>query len=174
MHFLLITLTQVGANIATEHKKLGLLENRKKRKNHRSVAALLDVPRYSDLLEDLNDEDDTERGRGLVTTEAGWRTEMAKWIGGERDTDILSDADSEPDDDIPAAPTLRIPAPRVTKWAPCTLRTLFEGKTVVPKLREVLDTEFAIEAAYMEALADQEEDEYPDDGALEGSGDDYE
>jgi len=29
------------------------------------------------------------------------------------------------------------------------------------------------EAALMEALADQEEDEYPDDGAMEGSGDDY-
>ena len=34
--------------------------------------------------------------------------------------------------------------------------------------------EFDEEAALMEALADQEEDEYPDDGAMEGSGDDFE
>ncbi|KAF9466987.1 ribonuclease H-like domain-containing protein [Collybia nuda] len=167
-------MTMVSANIAAEHKKLGLLEKRSKRKNHRSVKALLDIPRYSDLLEDLNNEDDTERGRGLVTTEAGWRTEMARWVGGQRDTDDRPDADSEPDNNVPIVQTPRIPPPCVTKWAPCTLRTLFEGKIIAPKLKEVLETEFAIEAAYMEALADQEEDEYPDDGALEGSGDDYE
>jgi hypothetical protein len=34
--------------------------------------------------------------------------------------------------------------------------------------------EFDEEAALMEALADQEEDEYPDDGEMEGSGDDFE
>ena len=71
---------QVRADIAADHQWLGLVEKRGNRKNHRSTAALLAVPRYSDLLEDIDEEDETERGRALVTSEAGWRTEMAKWI----------------------------------------------------------------------------------------------
>jgi len=41
---------------------------------------LLAVPQYSDLLEDMDAEDESDHGRALVTTEASWRTEMAKWI----------------------------------------------------------------------------------------------
>jgi hypothetical protein len=53
---------QVGADIAADHQRLGLVEKRGNRKNHRSTAALLAVPRYSDLLGDIDDEDETERG----------------------------------------------------------------------------------------------------------------
>ncbi|KAF8239903.1 hypothetical protein L208DRAFT_1385529 [Tricholoma matsutake] len=56
----------------------GLVNKRGKRKNHSSAAALLDVPRYSDLLEDMEDEDEAEHGRALVTSAASWRTKMAK------------------------------------------------------------------------------------------------
>lgn len=133
----------------------------------------MDVPRYSDLLGDLDDEDDTERGRALVTTDAGWRTEMAKWVGDQRVADNLLDSDLESDSDTPPVEPGRIPTARATKWVACTLRTLFNG-VVIHRSRDTLETEFEVEAALMEALADQEEDEYPDDGAMEGSGDDYE
>jgi len=36
---------------------------------------LLAVPQYSDLLEDMDAEDESDHGRALVTTEASWRTE---------------------------------------------------------------------------------------------------
>jgi hypothetical protein len=157
--------SQVGANIAADHQRLGLVEKRVKRKNHRSTAALLAVPRYSDLLEDIDDEDETERGRALVNSEAGWRTEMAKWIGDARAADE-SDSDSDSDDEVVA------PAVRITKWSPCKLSVLFGGE--VKRSERAGQMEFDEEAALMEAFANQEEDEYPDDGAMEGSGDDFE
>jgi hypothetical protein len=54
---------------------------------------------------------------------------------------------------------------------PCKLSVLFGGEVAPPLRWELVLDE---EAALMEALADQEEDEYPDDSAMEGSGDDYE
>lgn len=131
------------------------------------------MPRYGDLLEDMDDEDESEHGRALVTTAAGWRTEMAKWIGEQRLEDA-NDSDSD-DEDPPAAVPNRIPtAERSATWKNCTLRTLFDGAAPMPKPpREARETAFEAEAALMEALADHEEDEYPDDGAMEGSGDDY-
>jgi hypothetical protein len=41
---------------------------------------LLAVPQYSDLLDDQDHEDESERGRLLVSSRQGWRMEMAKWI----------------------------------------------------------------------------------------------
>jgi hypothetical protein len=119
------------------------------------------------LLEDLEDEDETERGRALVTSAAGWRTEMAKWIGEEREAN-----NSDSDDDLPSAPTPRISGAHATAWSPCKLSVLFRGEVTQLPRRELLV--FDKEAALMEELADQQEDEYPDDGAMEGSGDDYE
>jgi hypothetical protein len=158
---------QVGADIAADHQRLGLVEKRGNRKNHRSTAALLAVPRYSDLLKDIDDEDETERGRALVTSEAGWRTEMAKWIGDARlRAENESDAEPESDDEDLITPA------RSRKWSPCKLSVLFGGEVARPDRHAQM--EFDEEAALMEALADQEEDEYPDDGAMEGSGDDFE
>lgn len=100
---------------------------------------------------------------------------MAKWIGDQRLEDT-ADSDSD-EEDLPAPELLqaRIPAARAKEWKKCTLRTLFIGAAVVPRpSREARETAFEAEAALMEALADHEEDEYPDDGAMEGSGDDYE
>jgi hypothetical protein len=54
---------------------------------------------------------------------------------------------------------------------PCKLSVLFEGEATPPLRQELVLDE---EAALMEALADQDEDEYPDNGAMGGSGDDYE
>jgi len=71
---------QIGSSILSEHKLASLVPSRSKRKNHNSTGInLLAVPRYSDLLEDM-DAEESDRGRALVTMEASWRTEMAKWI----------------------------------------------------------------------------------------------
>lgn len=87
----------------------GLVPSRTKRKNHKSTGInLLAVPRYSDLLEDMDAEDESERGRALVTSEASWRTEMAKWIGEARAAEEAEDDGSPADSDNENLATLRI------------------------------------------------------------------
>jgi hypothetical protein len=144
---------------------VGLVEKCGKHKNHQSTAALLAVLWYSDLLGDMDDEDECECGWELVTRVAGWQTEMAKWIGEQQEVDDL-DEDLENAGSGFGEPTA-MPSGEIM---PCKLSVLFGGE-VAPPLRQelVLDEE----AALMEALADQEEDEYPDDSEMEGSGDDY-
>jgi hypothetical protein len=47
------------------------------------------------ILDDHNDEDGNERGRALVMSRAGWRTEMAKWISSEaRAAELAEDSDT--------------------------------------------------------------------------------
>ncbi|KAL0566614.1 hypothetical protein V5O48_015390, partial [Marasmius crinis-equi] len=70
-----------------------------------------------------------------------------------------------------------------SKWLPCSLGLLFGGK---PAGEEELTLDglmshrwtyragWSEEALRMELLAQEEEDEIPDDGELEGSGDEYE
>jgi uncharacterized protein YpiB (UPF0302 family) len=157
---------EIGSSILTEHKQAGLVRSRTKRKNHKSTGIdLLAVPRYSDLLEDMEAEDESERGRALVTSEAGWRTEMAKWIGDARAAEDAEDGDSE--NETPAAAMPRI---RVSQQKPMTLATLFGGKVRRTERLTVISEEEML----MEALAEQMEDERLDDGAIEQEGDDYE
>ncbi|THU80901.1 hypothetical protein K435DRAFT_809510 [Dendrothele bispora CBS 962.96] len=68
----------------------GLVRICGKRSVHKpqDVGDLLNVPRYSDLLDDIDHEDESERGRLLVTNPEGWRTEMARWIGEARQAEI--------------------------------------------------------------------------------------
>ncbi|KAJ6570699.1 ribonuclease H-like domain-containing protein [Mycena sp. CBHHK59/15] len=84
-------------------------KERKGRKNHKSIAGLLSVPRYRDLLEDQDDEDSSERGRALVSSSAGWRTDMAKWIAATRaaEREELPDSESEAAAEGAAPPRLR-------------------------------------------------------------------
>jgi hypothetical protein len=111
---------RIGSSIIAEHKQAGLVPSRTKRKNHKSTGInLLAVPRYSDLLDDMDAEDESERGRALVTSEAGWRTEMAKWIGDAREAEDESDSDNE----NLVTPRIRVPQPKSM-----TLTTLFGGK----------------------------------------------
>jgi len=50
-------------------------------KNHKLTGInLLAVPQYSDLLEDMDAEDESDHGQALVTTEASWRTEIVKGL----------------------------------------------------------------------------------------------
>jgi hypothetical protein len=155
---------EIGSSIVTEHKEAGLVKQRTKRKNHLSTSVdLLNVPRYSDLLEDMDAEEESDRGRALVTTEAGWRTEMAKWIGDTRAE--AEDTSSDSDNDSPAAVPTRIQAPKRM-----TLSTLFGGQVRrPPRLAQINEEE-----VLMEALAEQLEDDRLDDGAIEVDGDEYE
>jgi hypothetical protein len=63
-------------------------------------------------------------------------------------------------------------APKVKRWTETTLVVLFSNvvKKLVVKLAKA---DLAREAALMEALAEVEEDAQLDDGAMEGSGDEY-
>jgi hypothetical protein len=79
---------------------------------------------------------------------------MAKWITEARAAEL--DEESDDDDVIPCRPT---------KWKPVTLANLFGGQELL--LSRPASTEIDAEAALMEALADANEDERLDDGAVE-------
>ncbi|KIM71269.1 hypothetical protein PILCRDRAFT_93951, partial [Piloderma croceum F 1598] len=75
-----IVVNQISSNIKLEHQTLRLTKMQGKRQVHKSTDTLLAVPRYSDLLDDQDHENESERGQLLVSSRQGWRTEMAKWI----------------------------------------------------------------------------------------------
>ena len=71
-------------DIKQDHYDEGLAKNHGKHANHKSTHTLLEVPQYSDLLDDQDNEDETERGRLLVNSAKGFQTKMAKWITASR------------------------------------------------------------------------------------------
>jgi len=131
---------------------------------HKSTETLLAVPRYSDLLEDQYHEDESERGRALVSSAGGWRAEMAKWISEAREAEL-----EESDDDTERADVVANDRQRrnttAWKWKPLTLALLFGGEK--PPRSRLPPEEVDAESQLMEALAELEEDERPDDGELE-------
>ncbi|KAJ7154126.1 ribonuclease H-like domain-containing protein [Mycena filopes] len=160
--------TKIRANIRAGHEQQGLVKLRQ-RKNHKSTAELLAVPRYRDLLEDGENEEPSERGRLLVSGVSGWQTQMAKWTLGESNSDAESDKDDEDAPRLPKKPT----------WTPITLALLF-GEAEKPRKRKPSARVLAQEARLMETLAEMEaradaaEDAVPDDGAIEiDSGEEY-
>ena len=86
-------------------------------------------------------------------------TDAQLWAKNESDDEPESD-----DEDL-------ITPAHFRKWSPCKLSVLFGGEVVQPDRHAQM--EFDEEATLMVALADQEEDGYPYDGAIEGSGDDF-
>ncbi|KAJ6538637.1 hypothetical protein DFH09DRAFT_1090341 [Mycena vulgaris] len=72
--------SEINGGINEYHLREGPGPTRGQRKNHDSVETLLAVPRYRDLLEDQGAEDESDRGRALVSSSAKWRSEMATWI----------------------------------------------------------------------------------------------
>ncbi len=67
------------------------------------------------------------------------------------------------------------PQQRARAWLPLSLAVLFDGDTVArPIQRPQRGKRFDREVLMMELLAAEYSGEEPDDGALEGSGDDYE
>ena len=101
----------------------------------------------------------------LVSSGKSWRRVMQKWIEEERDMS----SDDESDQEQPASTSAR----RSKPWLPRSLALLFGGKTAQP-FRRRKPQAFDEEAWRMELLVAEYDDEPPDDGALAGSGDDYE
>jgi hypothetical protein len=150
-----------------------------KRENHKAnkVAELLKVPRYADVLEgDVGmgeDSEETSRPQSaLVNSREGWRKEMARWVQKEQDSRSEDDND---DEELLSAAYGR----QRSKWLPRSLELLFAGRKesdVDEQLRRTRRRQaYTEEARLMELLADEEADEarIPDDGELEGSGDDF-
>jgi hypothetical protein len=169
---------QVGADIRESQKQAGFIEERAKRKNHdpTGVSQLLAVPCYADLLEDDADASgdevelpSTKSQSGLVKSRAGWRKEMTKWVQEEQ-----ARSDDSDDNDLG-----EITHRRRSKWLPRSLELLFGGRkeTNVDEQRRRANRRqvYTEEARLMELLVDEEQDEerIPDDGELEGSGDDF-
>ncbi|KZP22974.1 hypothetical protein FIBSPDRAFT_737980 [Athelia psychrophila] len=162
-------MTKVGADIKAEHQALSLAKTRGKRNNHDLTATLLAVPRYRDLLADQDNEDETEHRHLLVNSAAGWRMEMAKWVGEARDAEAADDSDDDADD---TGVNAAFPA-TAAAWKPTTLAALFGGIAALQRRPMCLSAaEVTVEAALMEALADIEEDERLDEGAIEINSDD--
>ncbi|KAJ7104747.1 ribonuclease H-like domain-containing protein, partial [Mycena epipterygia] len=152
---------RLGLGKLEKRTKVRLYKPRKARKNHKSTANLLSVPRYRDLLDDQDDEDPSERGRALISSPEGWRTEMAKGIGDAR---AAQRADEEVDAEDNTNET-SAPPPQKSAWKSLTLQKLFGGaekpRTRKPSARAME------EEILMEALAEAAEDENLDDGAIE-------
>ena len=128
---------------------------------------LLAVPCYSDLLGDQDNEDKTERSQSLIMSRPGWRTEMAKWISEAQAAKLDDDTDNE-DGTVSA----EVSNTQITKWKPVPLANLFSSCESILSRPPI--TKIDSEAMLMEALAEVEEDERPDDGAVEvGSDEEY-
>ncbi|KAF9021291.1 hypothetical protein BDZ89DRAFT_957628 [Hymenopellis radicata] len=179
-------LSKVGAGIRDEHVRTGLVAARQKRKNHNSerVASLLEVPQYADLLDDSNgsdtDGDNPQPRRVLIKSKKDWRKEMKKWVEEEQaasDEDVNMSSDEE---GVPGTSAAASRGPsKSRKFLPATLRKLFGGDGAArpvdttgtrTRQRAALDEESRL----MELLQAEYAEEAPDDGALEGSGDDFE
>ncbi|KAJ7118411.1 hypothetical protein C8R43DRAFT_960377 [Mycena crocata] len=148
--------------------------SRTKRTVHKSTETLLTVPRYRDLIQDQDDDDTTERTPAVISTAAGWRTVMGKWIADSRaaEAEAAENSTDSDEEEVPTPPVRTGRAPAAYKWKKQTLATLFGGSTKKPAER-LTQLEIDAEAALMvalaeaEATAEAEEDDRLDDGAVE-------
>ncbi|KAK7451264.1 hypothetical protein VKT23_012604 [Stygiomarasmius scandens] len=169
---------KIGAQIRFHHYASGLREVRKARNNHSDerVSQLLAVPRYAALLQEEGDSEDVnlQRSRGsfLINNRKKWRAQHDKWIKEARHFDELSGNDTDPPP-LPEEPT--------HAWLPRSLELLFGGKTTMGSELDMSDNQSrqtrrkvpSEEQLLMELLAQEEEERIPDEGELEGSGDEY-
>ena len=88
---------------------------------------------------------------------------MAKWIGEARDAELEEESDDDTEADVVVNNRQRGNA--VWKWKPLTLALLFGGEK--PPRSRLPPEEIDAESQLMEALAELEEDERPDDGEVE-------
>ncbi|KDR79064.1 hypothetical protein GALMADRAFT_138021 [Galerina marginata CBS 339.88] len=167
-------MAKVGADICASDKEAGFIEDRAKRQNHdkAKVGKLLMVPHYANLLdqeaETSDDEDALSRPKSLLAkSREGWRKEMAKWVQEEQEKG--NDANNEELADVTYDR-------QCSKWLPHSLDLLFSGRKEIDidqQMRQICRQQaHTEEALLMELLADEEADEerIPDDGELEGSG----
>ena len=109
------------------------------------------------MLEDQDEKDETEQGHLLVQTSVEWHIQMVKCIADAKEAELDEDEDSEEQDEAPAI------THGIWFWKKRSLKDLFGGQSKCPIDHAVFDAE----AALMEATANMEEDERPDDGVLE-------
>ncbi len=174
-------MAKVRADIRALQKEAGFIEDHLKRQNHdkAKVSELLVVPRYADLLVEDTASDMSESEEALskprsvlVKSREGWRKEMSKWIREEQEKSDGSDDDNEELANVTYGR-------QRSKWLPHSLDLLFAGRKEIDideqMRRNRRKQAYTEEARLMELLADEEADEerVPDDGELEGSGDDF-
>ncbi|KAJ7793623.1 hypothetical protein B0H14DRAFT_2622664 [Mycena olivaceomarginata] len=124
---------------------------------------------YTVHFTDQADEDQSERGRALVSSPEGWRLEMACWISAAREAAAEEEeAPAVVPDDVleDTIPLGRLRRPR--KWQPMTLERLF-GTGVKPSLRTRISRRMQEEEeTYMLVMAELDaDDDDPDAGAIE-------
>src|SRR5882724_191602 len=107
-------------------------------------------------------EDESDHGWALVTTEASWRTEMAKRIREAHAEESEDEAtmNETNDENLTAVTTSHIQASRLK---PIPLSMLFGDKVSCPEIFMQIDEE----AVLMETLASQIADGWLDDSAIE-------
>jgi hypothetical protein len=88
---------------------------------------------------------------------------MAKWISEAREAELEESDGSEEREDVVAND--RQCGNTTWKWKPLTLALLFGGEK--PPRSRLSPAEVDAESGLMEALAELEEDERPDDGEVE-------
>ncbi|KAK6981688.1 hypothetical protein R3P38DRAFT_3233777 [Favolaschia claudopus] len=168
-------MSKVGASIRAEHLADGLRKQREPRKNHdvKRVAELIAVPKYADLLEQTEDVDADSDGAEavkvssrLVDSQAAWRKVYTHWLVSARQEEMAAEDSGEAYE-----PSVPAPEGRRKTWLPCPLSKLFGGTVQKPPSRR--RQAFTQEERLMELLAADHSDEEPDDGELEGSGDEY-
>ncbi|KAK7021681.1 hypothetical protein R3P38DRAFT_3196501 [Favolaschia claudopus] len=168
-------MSKVGASIRAGHLAEGLRKQREPRKNHdvKRVAELIAVPKYADLLEQNEDVDADSDGAEavkvssrLVDSQAAWRKVYTHWVVSAREEEMAAEESGEAYE-----PSVPAPEGRRKTWLPCPLSKLFAGTVKKPPSRR--RQAFTQEERLMELLAADHSDEEPDDGELEGSGDEY-
>ncbi|KAF5366461.1 hypothetical protein D9758_009743 [Tetrapyrgos nigripes] len=162
--------------------KTGLKIPRKPRKNHKEerLSKLLEVPQYAKALDSPGGEtEDNSRGHhsALVRSRKDWRREFVKW-GEQAWTEGLQVETT--DDDVVMDSNFLDPVPQLPAGRSLAL---FFGGCLEQSANLTLDgyiecrrtqrQGWSEEALHMELLAQEEEDQIPDDGELEGSGDEY-
>ncbi|KAJ3989984.1 ribonuclease H-like domain-containing protein, partial [Lentinula detonsa] len=164
---------KIAENLRNHQKSDGLRDERQARRNHsdEQVSQLLQVPRYGQLVQ----EDGINCVQpALVTNRRRWRAELEQWTKeAERYDELFRD-------DAPPLPETH---GTLCKWLPRSLALLFGGNSVSEIMSEgtgvggrpqrARRSAFSREQLLMELLAQEREDGMLDDGALEGSGDDY-
>ncbi|KAJ6591339.1 hypothetical protein B0H10DRAFT_2197531 [Mycena sp. CBHHK59/15] len=159
-----------------------ILQPREGRKNHDEsrVAGLIAVPQYADILENDSDSDEEPAERvslWLVNSGAAWRKVYTSWAVAARLVEMETDElERNSDDESDTGPSQSVPEPpaptRAGRWLPCPFSRLFGSVIPQPPARAPRKA-FTRQQLLMELLAAEHSDEEPDDGELEGSGDDY-
>jgi hypothetical protein len=166
---LILYCLKVTRRIREDQYADGLRQKREGRKNHSEVqiTKLLAVPRYADAnVSDTDGEAGEKSGESvLVSSPAAWRKQVAKWQSEMQEVESDSDTDNGP------RASQSTGGRRRASWLPIKLDKLFGGDLPQPiRIRPQVVSE---EALYIQLLAAEHSGEEPDDGELEGSGDDY-